>query len=112
CHARECETCRRRMAAAKEALSTGALPPRPPAPDPLRTGPASGTASELQPSAPLTRGATLGRYVILYPVGSGGMGVVYAAYDQELDRKVALKLLSTGESAGAPAGARLVREAQ
>lgn len=37
--------------------------------------------------------AAIGRYVVLAPVGAGGMGVVYAAYDPKLDRKVAIKLL-------------------
>jgi hypothetical protein len=61
---------------------------------------------------PLGRGATVGRYVILDPVGAGGMGVVYAAYDPELDRRVALKLLSPGRSGGEPGRLRLLREAQ
>jgi len=56
------------------------------------------------------RGAKLGRYLILDVLGKGGMGVVYAAFDPELDRKVALKLLRP-ELAGGEAGAmRLLRE--
>ena len=46
-----------------------------------------------QALATLPRGATIGRYVVLGLVGRGGMGEVYAAYDPELDRKVAVKLL-------------------
>src|SRR5687767_5786975 len=39
----------------------------------------------------------IGRYPILRRIGMGGMGVVYAAYDNELDRRIAIKLLRRGD---------------
>jgi eukaryotic-like serine/threonine-protein kinase len=63
----------------------------------------------------LTPGATVGRYVILHLVGRGGMGEVYAAYDPQLDRKIALKLLhdrAARGSAARTARERLLREAK
>jgi len=62
---------------------------------------------------PLERGAAIGRYTILAPLGSGGVGEVFAAYDPELDRKVALKLLrAQGGADDVRAQARLLREAK
>ncbi|MFV8751903.1 protein kinase domain-containing protein [Nannocystaceae bacterium ST9] len=63
-------------------------------------------------AAPPTRGSTLGRYVLLDRVGEGGMGVVHAAWDPQLDRKVAIKLLGHDASRDASRHRRLRREAQ
>ncbi len=52
---------------------------------------------------------TLGRYVLREKIGEGGMGIVYAAYDTKLRRKVALKLLTVDHP---DLRRRLVREAR
>ena len=57
----------------------------------------------------------IGRYTVLKPIGAGGMGVVYAAYDTDLDRKIAIKLLHRDVVASGPdtlGHSRLLREAQ
>lgn len=56
-----------------------------------------------------------GRYQILDVAGVGGMGVIYAAYDHTLDRRVALKVVRQDrrpDDGGGPAEARLLREAK
>ncbi len=61
----------------------------------------------------LPPGHKVGRFTLLTRLGVGAMGVVYAAYDPELDRRIAVKLLRTREGNGAArAQARLLREAQ
>ncbi|MEM6992656.1 MAG: serine/threonine-protein kinase, partial [Myxococcota bacterium] len=60
----------------------------------------------------LDGGAHIGRYVVLYRHGRGGMGHIYAAYDPELDRRVAIKLLRRSRKRGRDPHARMVREAQ
>ncbi|MFT3713514.1 MAG: serine/threonine-protein kinase [Archangium sp.] len=76
-----------------------------------------GSHTGLEDTAPgvapggLTRGVMIGRYVVLELVGSGAMGSVYAAYDPQLDRRVALKLV-TNASGGPEATERLLREAR
>ncbi len=61
-------------------------------------------ANELPP------GALVGRYLVVEQVGRGSMGVVYAAYDSKLNRRVALKFLRVGLHERARA--RLLQEAQ
>jgi len=53
----------------------------------------------------------IGRYLVIERVGQGAMGVVYAAFDPELSRKLAIKLLHPGGDDEVARG-RLVREAQ
>ncbi len=71
----------------------------------------TGTERALGPTA---RGELIGRYVVLDRIGRGGMGEVYSAYDPELDRKLALKLILVDDLDGRETSdqQRLVREAQ
>ncbi len=54
--------------------------------------------------------ARVGRYVVVELIGRGGSGMVYVAYDPELDRRVALKLLTPRPKSTSQQ--RLLREAQ
>jgi serine/threonine protein kinase/tetratricopeptide (TPR) repeat protein len=79
-------------------------------------GPAAGASDGDETSTNvLAAGVYVARYRILDVVGTGGIGVVYAAFDEALGRNVALKLLRP--NARNPAKlerrrARLIREAQ
>jgi hypothetical protein len=61
---------------------------------------------------PVVRGDRIGRYVIEERLGAGGMGVVHAAIDTELDRRVAVKLLRPDGELGSQGRERLRREAR
>jgi tetratricopeptide (TPR) repeat protein/tRNA A-37 threonylcarbamoyl transferase component Bud32 len=94
-HVESCATCQRVLAAAAD------------------TGSVSDAAEEASNGrSTLPRGATLSRYVVLERIGHGAMGVVYAAYDPQLDRQVALKLLRPKGRQLEELRRRLLREAQ
>ena len=61
--------------------------------------------------APLSDTRKLGRYSLLAPLGAGGMGVVYRAHDDKLERTVAIKTLTPGLFTGDEARHRFHKEA-
>jgi serine/threonine protein kinase/formylglycine-generating enzyme required for sulfatase activity/dienelactone hydrolase len=69
------------------------------------------TGYQAAASGPPNAGTRFGRYVIIEPLGAGGMGVVYRARDEKLDRIVAIKLLAPGVFNGEDARGRFRREA-
>ena len=56
-------------------------------------------------------GPALSHYRILNRVAAGGVGVIYCARDERLEREVALKVLPEGALADASARARFRNEA-
>lgn len=99
-HLRGCEACRKTLAVYVD-LEAGDEPPSLASPF---------VAIERNPSFAL--GSSVGRYVLRERVGAGGMGVVYTAYDRELNRLVALKLLWGSADEAETSAARLRAEAQ
>src|SRR3954466_10270593 len=74
-----------------------------------RTATAAASATPADP--PVALGATLGPYRLERELGAGAMGVVHAAFDPDLERRIALKVLK-GATATAEARDRLLREAR
>jgi tetratricopeptide (TPR) repeat protein/predicted Ser/Thr protein kinase len=101
-HVAGCETCKQRLKALRSSS--------------MASGPTLSEAESIgAPVVPLENGTQVNRYLIVKQLGQGGMGVVYAAYDPQLDRRVALKLLRRdvwGGSRLEDGRTRLLREAQ
>lgn len=96
-HLDACASCRRLVAAVgAEHAGSASGATLPGAPQPAR----------------LARGTTIGRYVVVRPVGAGSMGVVYLAYDPELDRRVAIKRLAAINEAASASRQRVLAEAK
>ena len=79
----------------------------------METTAGTGTGGAGERGAEPSPGEGVGRYTIERILGAGGMGVVYAAHDPDLDRRIALKILrqATGRDQ-TQARARLLREAR
>jgi tetratricopeptide (TPR) repeat protein len=72
-----------------------------------------GSSAPARPShPPVERGTQIGRYTVIEPLGSGTMGLVVAAFDPTLDRKVAIKLVQLDPTGTTSGRQRLLREAQ
>ena len=65
--------------------------------------------AESEDRRPHAKPEKIANYLLLDELGSGGMGLVYAAYDVQLDRRIALKLM---HHQGRTAAERIRREAQ
>jgi serine/threonine protein kinase len=69
-------------------------------------------AESAPPREVLAPGTKVGRYEVIRLVGEGGMGTIYEALDARLNRKVALKILSSALKSKRKAAKRFTIEAQ
>ncbi len=97
---------------------SGGFPTVTPAPPPV-TQSSSLTAAYPPPPVPSTKPADIvpvrrkiGKYSIIKEIGRGGMGVVYLAHQDDLNRDVALKVISAGPDADQTEVARFNAEAE
>lgn len=64
----------------------------------------------LAPDAELPPGTSIGKFEVVDLLGRGGMGTVYRAHDPDIDRDVAIKLMSAAFAANEPARKRFQAE--
>jgi regulation of enolase protein 1 (concanavalin A-like superfamily) len=74
--------------------------------------PEDDTLDYLQPSTRPDSLGRIGHYEILEVLGKGGFGIVFRAFDETLQRVVAVKVLSARIAATSPARKRFLREAR
>jgi len=104
-HLDDCDDCRRTVALLAPGLTRAAVSEEP-------VG-LAGTLPSGELPVDIAAGTAVGRYVLTRRIGAGGMGVVYAAADPELDREIAIKLLRADRLASQPdAQGRIIREAR
>src|SRR3954447_17710922 len=94
-HASQCNACRDILSSLAPSDTLSAAP----------SEPATDAARAFAP------GMQVGRYVVMHEIGAGAMGAVHAAFDPDLERRVALKVLRN-QAAGPAARDRLLREAR
>jgi hypothetical protein len=99
---------------ATESVTPGPVPARPDETQAEEAG-GDGTGPVLDFLAPSQKPGSLGRldhYEVLEVVGQGGFGMVLKAFDEQLHRVVAIKVLAPQMAANGTARRRFVREAQ
>ena len=87
-------------------------PPVTPAVAPEPAAPMGRPRGDLLEFGPSDAGRRVGRYRLVYPVGEGGMSMVYLARDEVLDRDVAVKVMHRHLARDPEARARFAREAR
>ncbi|CAN5546071.1 hypothetical protein BH11MYX1_BH11MYX1_31410 [soil metagenome] len=115
-HASRCAECRRVLSSLARNRAPAGLEPATAVERPDQRMNALELMSDAHdPLDELAPGAMVARYVVRARLGAGGMGVVYAAFDPELGREVAIKVLAPGLGSSAASSLydeRLRREAR